>query len=255
MKITQGLGWLPDHPDRRDVVFRPTALRLDSEGGLSPQYMPPKFNQGNLGRCTGASSGRGWGMYLTAKEGQPRTPLSANFPYYNGRLQLGTTSHDSGAMIRDVIKGVVKYGFCAPSNYFDDDPAQFSVKPSDKAYKEAHFTILDSYERIAETGPARIQHAKTALSQGWPVVFGFTVYESFMSQATARSGVMTMPLGSEAVVGGHAVWAWRWDDNRGLRIVNSWGPDWGIGGDFWMGYEYFETDNLVTDIWVLKSVT
>src|SRR6266568_5304650 len=200
MKIAK-YGWIPDLPNRPgeeggDRIFRPMALRLDAEGGLNPELIPPKFNQLTIGSCTGSSSGRGWGMYLTAKEGQPRTPLSALFPYFNGRLQEGTTASDSGCQIRDVIKGIIKYGLCAES-LCPYDITKFAVKPSDRAYRDAHFTVLDSYERIVETGPKRVLHAKTALAQGWPVAFGFTVYESFESRSVAHSGVVPMPLGSE----------------------------------------------------------
>ncbi len=85
MKIA-GLGWIPDLPDQRDVEHRflPTLVRLPPSGSLNPALMPPVFNQGKVGSCTGASTSRA-GMYLINKEGQPRNEMSALFPYYNGR--------------------------------------------------------------------------------------------------------------------------------------------------------------------------
>src|SRR6266700_3214177 len=253
MKI-QRYGWIPDFPDRtNDRVFVPKALRLDPAGNLPVNLLPPVFNQGHLGSCTGASTGRGSIMYLIAKENQPRNMMSALFAYYNARLLEGNQKSDVGAQIRDVLKGIIKYGLCAESLHPYVETS-FAIKPSDKAYHDGSFTEVDSYERIDEVGSARLTPAKAAIAQGWPINFGFTVYESFESQEVARTGLMPMPLSSEAVVGGHAVWAFAYDDSRGFRIRNSWGPDWGIHGDFWMPYDYFANDGLVTDLWVPKSV-
>src|SRR6266568_6038145 len=253
MKI-QRYGWIPDFPDRtNDRVFVPKALRLDPAGNLPVNLLPPVFNQNRLGSCTGASTGRGSIMYLIAKENQPRNPMSALFAYYNARLLEGTEKSDSGAQIRDVLKGIIRYGLCSESLYPYVETA-FSIRPSQRAYHDGAFTLMDKYERISEVGLARVQHAKSAILQGWPVNFGFTVYENFENLETAQTGHMKMPKG--AVVGGHAVWAWAYDDSKeAFRIRNSWGSEWGIGGDFWMPYEYFQDDGLCTDLWVPQSVT
>jgi len=260
MKIAR-YGWIPDLPNRPgeeggDRVFAPKATRLDPAANLDPSLLPPIFNQGHIGSCTGASTARGSIMYLIAKEKQPRHLMSALFAYYNARLLEGSEKHDAGAQIRDVLKGIIKTGLCAESLCPYVETA-FSIKPSDRAYRDAAFTTIDSYERITETGGARLAHAKSAIMEGWPINFGFTVYESFESQTVAQTGIMPMPLGSEKVVGGHAMWTWAYDDEsrRAFRCPNSWGADWGIGGHFWMPYDFFAEDGFVTDIWVPKSVT
>jgi hypothetical protein len=46
---------------------------------------------------------------------------------------------------------------------------------------------------------------RSCLAEGFPFVFGFTVYESFESQQVARTGVVLMPKSKEGVVGCHAV--------------------------------------------------
>src|SRR5262249_61934311 len=66
------------------------------------------------------------------------------------------------------------------------------------------------------------------LAEGYPFVFGFTVYTKFESQEMARTGVLSMPGPDEDVVGGHAVLAVGYDDASETFIVrNSWGADWG----------------------------
>ena len=53
---------------------------------------------------------------------------------------------------------------------------------------------------------------KGCLAAGYPFVFGFTVYESFESQAVAKTGDVPMPRPGEQVLGGHAVLAVGYDD-------------------------------------------
>ncbi len=194
-------------------------------------------------------------MYLINKEGQPRNEMSALFPYYNGRDAESNANHDAGAQIRDVVKGIVKFGLCAES-LWPYDTGKVTVRPNDRAYRDAHFTVLNKYQRIEAAGDARIDLIRAAIADGNPVVFGFTVYESFETAEVANTGIMPMPRRGERVIGGHAVWDWQYDDNRrALRIRNSWGSQWGVHGDFWMQYEYAANENLAADFWVLSNVT
>lgn len=62
-----------------------------------------------------------------------------------------------------------------------------------------------SYQRLTPI----LSQLKGCLA-GYPFVFGFSVYESFESEAVARSGKAPMPGGStEKQLGGHAVLATR----------------------------------------------
>ena len=50
------------------------------------------------------------------------------------------------------------------------------------------------------------------LADGCPIVFGFSVYESFESADVAHTGVVPLPPRGETLVGGHAVVAVGYDD-------------------------------------------
>ncbi|MES1220344.1 MAG: C1 family peptidase, partial [Bacteroidota bacterium] len=92
-------------------------------------------------------------------------------------------------------------------------------------------------------------------AEGYPFVFGFTVYESFMTPQVAKSGVMPMPKASEEVVGGHAVTAAGFDDKKqAFWVRNSWGTGWGKSGYFWMPYAYISNSNLADDFWTIRLV-
>ena len=95
---------------------------------------------------------------------------------------------------------------------------------------------------------------KRCLAEGYPFVFGFTVYESFESPAVAKSGRLDLPKPNEKSMGGHAIMAVGYDDaTKRLLIRNSWGTDWGLAGYFTMPYDYAADRNLADDFWTIRA--
>jgi C1A family cysteine protease len=93
------------------------------------------------------------------------------------------------------------------------------------------------------------------LAAGYPFVFGFTVYESFLSDQVRTSGQVLMPGGGEAPVGGHAVLAVGYNDGAQVFIVrNSWGSGWGQQGYCRMPYAYLIDPTLASDFWTIRTV-
>ena len=100
---------------------------------------------------------------------------------------------------------------------------------------------------------------KGCLAEGYPFVFGFTVYDAFESDEVAKSGKLNLPKKTEQCVGGHAVLAVGYDDAAKRFIVrNSWGADWGMGGYFTMPYEYAFGGHgraaLASDFWTIRDM-
>jgi len=80
-----------------------------------------------------------------------------------------------------------------------------------------------------------------------PVVVGVTLFESFFSYETKRTGWVTLPLPGEKEVGGHAMLIVGYDDRKNCLLVrNSWGTDWaysnkeGYQGHAWIPYTYIK---------------
>ena len=242
-------GWVPDLPDQRDILY--TAVRavpavLPPAVDLRPLCSPVE-NQGNLGSCTGNALA-GALEFLEKKDKVKFTDLSRIFIYYNERVIEHTVKSDSGAMIRDGIKTLKKQGVCSEKKW----PyviSKFAVKPSPACYKEGVEHQIISYQRILT-----LDQMRACLAEGFPFVFGFTVYESFESQQMAKTGIVQMPQSDERVVGGHAVLAVGYNDAEKRFIVrNSWGTDWGMKGYFTMPYAYLSDRNLSDDFWVIRG--
>jgi C1A family cysteine protease len=158
---------------------------------------------------------------------------------------------------------VAKEGACPETKWpYDDtraDPttnlwpagAKPRQKPSAACYKEAKKFRAVSYQRVDRT----LSQMKGCLADGFPFVFGFTVYDSFESAQVARTGALQMPKPREGVVGGHAVLAVGYDDKSArFTVRNSWGTSWGQRGYFTMPYSYLLTDNLSDDFWTIRLV-
>ena len=245
-KRTRIYGWVPDVPDQLDYFYgaiRPK-LKLPSAVDLRRDCSTIE-DQGALGSCT-AQALAGHLEFLDNHPDHHYVDLSRLFIYYNERLLRGMVKSDSGAAIRDGIKTLAKTGVCAEKNW----PyviGRFADKPPAGCYSQALKHRIVSYHRL-ET----IEEMLICLADGYPFVFGFTVYESFESPKAARTGVIPMPGKSERVLGGHAVMAVGFNQKvKRFFVRNSWGVKWGQQGYFTMPFAYLES--LARDFWTIRK--
>ena len=246
MRPNAWYGWKPDLPDKRDKLYKIESFVIPDKVLPPLVDLRPKiskiYNQGSLGSCT-AQAIAGAIHYI-----QPNFLGSRLFIYYNERRIIGTIKEDSGAMIRDGIKSVVKDGVC-PEEIWKYIIEKFTQKPPQKCYRQAEKNQVTKYLRITN-----LHQMKSCLAQGYPVIFGFSVYESFESEEVAKTGMMSMPKDDEVLVGGHAVLAVGYDDKTKRIIVkNSWGRAWGDKGYFYMPYDYIADQNLANDFWTIRE--
>ena len=194
---------------------------------------------------------------VTSKLGSKVVHVSRLFHYYATRILEGTTAFDSGATIRNAIKAGVLYGVTDEVAY----PyviSKFTTKPPATIWDAAAKNKVTSYHAIKS---GDIASMKTALVGGSLVGFGFRVYDAFLSGAVARSGMLCRPKSTEKLHGGHAVALVGYDDSKvmpdgskgAFLVRNSWGASWGLGGYFWMSYNYVSDKNLCFDFWVVVS--
>lgn len=240
-------GWKPDLPDQRDLTYKVTHAILPPMVDLRANF-PAVYDQGDLGSCT-ANAIAGILEYDQIKQ-KYKTPFipSRLFIYYNERALEGTINSDAGAQIRDGIKIVVKNGACKETTY-PYAIAKFRLKPPMNAYTEALNYQALKYERLTD-----INSYKSCLANGYPFVFGFSVYSSFESTEVSKTGIVPMPAKTEKMLGGHAVVCCGYDDTKQVFICrNSWGSSWGQKGYFTLPYAYFNS-NLTDDFWVVYTI-
>lgn len=252
-------NWKPDPADHRDKHF-PIPLTLEAlpeHVDLRP-FCSPIVNQGMEGSCTANAGVSGAFEFLElralknagqdAVEFDPKHFVrgSRQFNYYATRALHGWQGTDSGAFLRDVVKVLNKTGCCREATW-PYDTSKLAVQPNQAAYDEAANHKISEYIRIGS-----IYSLRKCLADGFPCIFGFTVYESFESPEVARTGLMPLPAPGEKVLGGHAVCAVGYDDVKKVLIVrNSWGESWGDKGYFYMPYSFIVSD--ASDFWTLRK--
>lgn len=248
-------GWRPDVPDQRDLKMTmaraPKELKID----LTPQ-MPPVYDQGELGSCVGNAVAAAM-EYDRIRQGaawpipETRTVPSRLMIYYEARRIEKSIAEDAGCEIRDGVKAAVKVGACY-EDLWPYDVAKFADRPAQECYDAALRDRVKSYARVTRSQ----SQLEAVLASGSPIIIGISVYDSFESDAVARTGTVPMPKKKEAMLGGHAVLVVGYDRRKRRFIVrNSWGEGWGKKGYFTLPYDYVLDENLADDFWVAKTVT
>jgi C1A family cysteine protease len=242
-------GYIPDKKDNRDILYKVTApIQLPPLVDLRA-LCPPVFDQGQLGSCTANAIAASF-MFEEMKQKSMVFQPSRLFIYYNERVIEGTVRTDAGAMIRDGFKSIKKQGVCNEITW-PYDIKKFKTKPVLKCYAEALKHQALQYQSVMQT----LTDMKTCLAEGYPFVFGFSVYESFESAEVAKTGIVPMPGRNEQQMGGHAVMAVGYDDaNRMFIVRNSWGATWGQDGYFKISYDYLTNPSLANDFWTIRLI-
>jgi C1A family cysteine protease len=250
-RAVQRYGWVPDVPDNRDLLFSaPTAVMaaLPAQTDLRPGC-PAVYDQGQLGSCTANAIAAAFEFDQKKQQLTDFMP-SRLFIYYNERAIEGTVESDSGAMIRDGMKTLNKIGVC-PEGEWPYQIANFRDKPTDQCYTDAKAHQSLVYRAVLQD----VHQLQGCLASGYPVVFGFSVYESFESPDVARTGVVPLPKQGEKQLGGHAVLAVGYtDSDQTFWVRNSWGDGWGQAGYCKMPYAYLTSSGLASDFWALYTV-
>lgn len=238
-----------DKPDPRDrLLHLGPPVQLKPRINLRPA-MPPIRDQGNLGSCTGFAWDRVV-SYQYLKQKQPLFVTSPLFTYYNERRLEGSVAEDAGSTIRDGVKALARWG-AAPEALWPYNIARFRNTPPNEVYAAAARFQALVYQRVPQTQQALCQQ----LMAGQPIAFGFTVYESFETDAVAQTGMVPMPKHGEAALGGHAVVLVGYDlPRRQFIVANSWGTGWARGGYFSLPFAYVLNPSLAGDFWVITKM-
>lgn len=259
-RLGRRYGYIPDDhaKDKQDQVCKiafARATAFPDEFRDNMQFMPPVWDQGQVGRCTGESH-TAQIMGLRNKLGfddlNSQEQLSVDFAYFNARRLEGSQGEDAGAQIRDMQSGTLKYGICTDLLHPTNDSSVL-LAPSDASYQDGLLRQNIKAMRV----PQSELGFKSVLYQGYTINLGFTVYSSFESDAVAKTGIMPIPNSfTEQVLGGHAVLVIGWCLLQGhlyLIVRNSWSDKWGDKGYFYMPIAFALNPRFVNDIWTVTE--
>ncbi len=236
--------------DERDFKFSPQIHVEDLPKKVDlTEFCPPIYDQLALGSCTSHATAA---LIAVRRKIESLTEFhpSRLWIYYQARKIEGTIKEDSGATIRDVIKGVGKNGYCS-EELLPYNIDKFTKAPSRKCITEAKQHPVKQYESVNQD----IISIKSCLAQKYCIAIGVSVYESFESEVVSKTGIVPIPHPTEQFLGGHALALVGYDDETKLfKFRNSWGTSWGDGGYGYFPYEFILNKDLASDFWRIVLV-
>jgi hypothetical protein len=238
-------------PNPEARTYRPSLeLRPPAKVDLRP-LMTPVENQGELQSCT-ANAIAGAYEYLIKKHTGAHVDLSRLFIYYNARWRNGEQREDCGSVIQYGMESLQNFGAC-DEKVWPYKSAAVLEQPKRRSYAQAEkFRVLDM-----QKVDVHLDHWRHCLAEGYPIVFGCALFESF-DDCNKHHGVVPMP-DPQAVARGehgrHAMLCVGYSDVDKVFIVrNSWGEDWGDAGYCYMPYNYLMSEKLNGgDCWMLRG--
>ena len=198
------------------------------------------LDQGQLGSCVANAF-----AYTISHKTNKNLASSRLYHYAISRItQFTPLNEDSGTDIRTACQCIAKMGVVTEAScpYVISN---YKLLPSLSIFNSAKALSLFSYIFIKQD----LTSIKTYLTtNSMPIIFGFSVFPSFMSSTVAKTGIVPMPLKTESTIGGHCVCIVGYDDTLQMfTCVNSWGTSWGLKGYFKMPYKYLLDPNLASD--------
>jgi C1A family cysteine protease len=214
-------------------------------------YMSPIRNQASRGTCV-AFACTSLNEYIVRRRGTAQN-LSEQHVYYETKLidgsanECGTWQSKAVLVLQQrgqCLESVWPYNPNPPCNNHGSRPA--GARPGGLPYRLS--TLAVSTRNVAAY--------KAHMARQRPVTLSIPVYNSwYQSAETRRSGRITMRIGNENAVGGHAVCLVGYQDRAtspggGYFIVrNSWSTSWASQSPYGAGYGTIPYKYITDDAW------
>lgn len=227
-----GFGFIPGESDPRDYVFGVSAAAIPEE--YLPEVKAAVHDQGQINNCATHALSASLENSLGGKIG---------FGWYYGNRRH-SDHKGQGTIERDLLKAAQKDGGLSWEKYpYEEEmPAAMErfEKLAEKLLPDSRKLVIGNYWALRS-----FDEVRRALYEGKFVQLGLQLFAG-IRKVTAESPVLSEPSISgtqvEEWLGGHMVWATGYCVRNGVRCIrcrNSWGPDWGENGDFYVPEGYF----------------
>lgn len=256
----------PDGSTRKLAGYRfrapNSAAKRYAAGEGSVKKLPPKVdlrpflttveNQGQLSSCVANAVAGAYEYLVKRHQDDAAYDVSRLFVYYNARAKQGAVDEDGGSVIADAIQSLREEGACSETTWPYEEGA-VNRKPSKAAYDEAKKFLVEDMQLV----PVKLEAWKSALAEGYPIIFGISLYKSFDQQK--KKGLVPTPSSKEASReshGGHSMLCVGYSDPDQVFIVrNSWGEDWGDKGYCYISYDYLMNSKYNDgDAWIIRQL-
>ncbi|WP_420382304.1 C1 family peptidase [Novosphingobium sp.] len=223
---------------------------------LTPFFPKPGY-QGQQPDCVAWATTYAARGFLSGREmgHQPSLPAEEMSPaYVYNRLRRPGSLCDRPTKIVDAL-GVLQHEGTVTFADFPDDVNQCTTPAPQSLISKAALYRLGGWRAIEHetSGPFKsamaVDDIKGALAQGQPVVFAMPVADDWYAVKDATVYTHRTPEHANF----HAMTVIGYDEDRqALRVINSWGTDWGDHGYAWIGYDTFRT--LVYEAYALHDM-
>lgn len=214
----------------------------------------PVYDQGTLGSCTSFGSGTTFEIRAQTVTGTSRT--SCHLQIYQCELvhDGNPRNSDVGSSLSTAAWVLENMGVAAESAYPYNTNNFGNQIPANVLAAAKTDELLKATKLDGTTQQETINNTKASIASDYPAMFGMNWYNSFFSP----DGSGNLPAPSGGVAGGHALALFAFDDNHpnpsgttgAFRGRNSWNASWGLGGDFWIGYDLIlNIDDGFSDVW------
>lgn len=217
------------------------------------KHMTKVENQDETSTCVAHATSAAY-EYLVKKHQGKSLDVSCLFIYYNARSldEDYEELEDEGTYMRCAVEALKQYGACLEEEWeFDTDA--LNDEPPKEAYEKAKNFLVEEAELV----PLTLEAWKSALAEGYPIIFGISTFESFDIHKTP--GRVPSPtryeIENEEDVG-HAMLCVGYSDKDKVFIIrNSFGTEWGDKGYGYVDYDYIlSTQYNDEDCWIIKRL-
>ena len=227
-----GFGFVRSESDPRDYVFGVSAAEIPEE--YLPEVKAAVHDQGQINNCATHALSASLENSLGGKIG---------FGWYYGNRRY-SEHKGQGTIERDLLKAAQKDGGLSWEKYPYEEEMPAAMERFEKLAKkllpDSRKLVIGNYWALRS-----FDEVRRALYEGKFVQLGLQLFAG-IKKVTAENPVLPEPSISgtqvEEWLGGHMVWATGYCVRNGVRCIrcrNSWGPNWGENGDFYVPEGYF----------------
>ena len=227
--------------DERDYLYNPVcANQKELPSSFSLDYNYHILNQGSVGSCVAHSLSE-MKSYIDSVENN--NMYSVGFIYANRKN--GDIS-GSGMIPRQALSNLVSDGDCYNSDFPINEEYPSILKTLDTYGKDQLFEKASKHKSKAFAKLEIEQIKEYLFNQQKPIMITVKVYSSFYESRYRKGEVPNQIYGT--YFGSHAMEIIGYDEDK-LKIVNSWGKDFGDSG-----FVYIDINNpIIRELWVLED--